>query len=506
MVESVDLTDKTQFMSKKITVIGAGFAGISAACYLAAAGFDVVVLEKNSSLGGRARVFEADGFKFDMGPSWYWMPDVFERFFNHFGKKADDYYQLTRLDPSYRVYFGENDLVDLPASMPELEALFEKIEPGSGLKLRQFLKGAEYKYRVGIGEFVQKPSLSIFEFADFRLLSSLFKLQMFSSISSEIRGHFKNEKLRQILEFPVLFLGATPQKTPALYSLMNYADMVGGTWYPLGGMHKVIEGMVSLARELGVRFETDCEVSQILVKNSQAVYVFCKNGREFPTDLVVTGADYHHVEQNLLTEDLRNYPKKYWESRVMAPSSLLYYMGVDKKIGGLLHHTLFFDRDFGRHAEEIYTNPAWPSDPLFYIGCPSKTDAKVAPDGCENLFMLVPVAPGLEDTPAVREKYYNLLTQRLNKLTGQRVGEAVVFRRTYAHQDFVRDYHAFKGNAYGLANTLMQTAFLKPSLRSRRVKNLYFTGQLTVPGPGVPPSLISGEVVAREIIKNEKPS
>lgn len=490
-------------MSKKTIVIGAGFAGISAACYLAKAGFDVVVLEKNSSLGGRARVFEADGFRFDMGPSWYWMPDVFERFFNHFGKKASDFYELTRLDPSYRVYFGENDAVDLPASMPELELLFEKIEPGSSTKLRQFLKEAEYKYRVGVGEFVQKPSLSIFEFADIRLLSSMFRLQMFSSISSEIRGKFKNEKLRQILEFPVLFLGARPQETPALYSLMNYADMVGGTWYPMGGMHKVIEGMVSLAHELGVRFETDSEVSQIFVENGRATRVFCKNGRDFPADLIVAGADYHHVEQNLLTENLRNYSKNYWEKRVMAPSSLLYYMGVDKKVGGLLHHTLFFDRDFGRHADEIYTNPKWPTDPLFYVGCPSKTDPTVAPEGSENLFMLVPVAPGLADSDEIREKYYLLLLERLHKLTGEKVGDNVVFRRTYALRDFVKDYHAFKGNAYGLANTLMQTAFLKPRLRSRRVVNLFFTGQLTVPGPGMPPSLISGEVVAREIIKGK---
>jgi phytoene desaturase len=488
-------------MSKKIIVIGSGFAGLAAACHLASAGMEVTVLEKNESIGGRARAFDVNGFRFDMGPSWYWMPDVFEDFFKHFGKKTSDYYQLTRLDPSYRIYFGENDIVDLPATMPELEALFEKIERGSSLKLRQFLLEAEYKYRVGIGEFVQKPSLSIFEFADFRILSSLFRLQMFSSIASEIRKLFKNEKIRQILEFPVLFLGATPEKTPALYSLMNYADMVGGTWYPMGGMHEVIKGMEHLACELGAKILLDHEVTEISVQNGQATSVICQNKREFAADFVVGGADYHHIEQKLLPENLRNYSEKYWENRVMAPSSLLYYVGVNKKVGGLLHHTLFFDRDFGRHAQEIYESPKWPTDPLFYIGCPSKTDNSVAPEGFENLFLLVPVAPGLEDSPAVREKYYNLLISRLNKLTGQRVGEGVIYRRTFAHQDFVKDYHAFKGNAYGLANTLMQTAFLKPSLRSKKVKNLFFSGQLTVPGPGVPPSLISGEVVAREILK-----
>jgi phytoene desaturase len=387
-----------------------------------------------------------------------------------------------------------------------LEALFEKIESGSSAKLRKFLLEAEYKYRVGIGEFVQKPSLSIFEFADWRIVRSLFRLQMFRSIASEIRKLFKNEKLRQILEFPVLFLGATPEKTPALYSLMNYADMVGGTWYPMGGMHQVIKAMENLARELGVEILLDHEVSQIFVPNDLATKVICQNGREYETDFVVGGADYQHIEQKLLPENLRNYSEKYWENRVMAPSSLLYYVGVNKKVSGLLHHTLFFDRDFGRHAQEIYETPKWPTDPLFYVGCPSKTDDSVAPDGFENLFLLIPVAPGLEDSPAVREKYYNLLLSRLNKLTGQRVGEGVIYRRTFAHQDFVKDYHAFKGNAYGLANTLMQTAFLKPSLRSKKVKNLYFSGQLTVPGPGVPPSLISGEVVAREILKAVKTS
>jgi len=488
-------------MSKKVIVIGSGFAGLSAACNLAADGFDVTVLEKNEVPGGRARKFEAEGFMFDMGPSWYWMPDVFEQFFARFGKKVSDYYELKRLDPSYIVWFGENDRMDVPAEMAALEAMFEKYEPGSATNLRKFLKEAEYKYQVGMGEFVHKPSDSIREFADWRIATSLFRLQMFTSMSRHVRSLFRNEKLLQLLEFPVLFLGAAPQKTPALYSLMNYADMRLGTWYPVGGMFKVVEGMVVLAQKLGVKIELGQEVSHIYVPNGHATKVTTKQGGEYSADVVVGAADYHHIETQLLDNHARNYSDKYWNNRTMAPSCLLYYIGVNKRLDNLEHHNLFFDEDFGRHAKEIYENPQWPSKPLFYVSAPSKTDPSVAPEGCENLFLLIPVAPGLEDTPDIRERYYHLTMERLERLTGQGIRNHVTYQRSFAHTDFVADYHAFKGNAYGLANTLSQTAFLKPKMKSRRVSNLYYTGQLTVPGPGVPPSLISGQVVAREIKK-----
>lgn len=492
-------------MAKKVIVIGSGFAGLSAACHLAADGFDVTVLEKNSVPGGRARQFEASGFTFDMGPSWYWMPDVFEQFFARFGKKVADYYTLQRLDPSYSVWFGPNDCLEVPAQMPDLEAMFERYEPGSVPHLRKFLAEAAYKYRVGMNEFVHKPSQSLLEFADWRILTSMFRLQMFSSLSAHVRGLFKNEKLIKLLEFPVLFLGATPQKTPAMYSLMNYADMALGTWYPLGGMYKIVEGMVALAKELGVRIELDQEVSQICVLNGQATKVLTSYGQEYAADVVIGGADYHHVDAQLLEAPYRNYAEQYWQSRTMAPSSLLFYLGVNKRLNNLAHHNLFFDEDFSQHAQEIYTTPQWPAKPLFYVSAPSKTDPSVAPPGSENLFLLIPVAPGLEDHPEIREHYYHVIMERLERLTGQEIRSSVVFKRSYAHADFISDYHAFKGNAYGLANTLLQTAFLKPKLKNRHVSNLYYTGQLTVPGPGVPPSLISGQVVAGEIAKKFAP-
>jgi phytoene desaturase len=485
-------------LKKKIIVIGSGFAGLAAATTLADQGNQVTILEKNEIPGGRARQFSAAGFTFDMGPSWYWMPDVFDAYFQRFGKQVSDYYDLVRLDPSYQIYFGKDDIMEVPAKRAELDALFEKYEAGSSANLAKFLEEAAYKYRVGMQEFVQKPGHSIWEFADLRVLKSIFRLQMFQSMSSHVRGLFQHEQLRQMLEFPVLFLGATPENTPAMYSLMNYADLVLGTWYPMGGMHKIVEGMVTLAREKGVRIITGEAVREIRVEAARVKEVLTNTGN-YPADVVVGAADYHHVEQELLAPEWRQYSESYWDRRTMAPSSLLFYVGVSKRLKGLHHHNLFFDEDFSRHAVEIYDQPQWPTKPLFYVCAPSVTDRSVAPEGCENLFILIPTAPNLEDSDAEREKYYDIVMDRLESLTGQQVRDGVVYKRSYAHRDFISDYHAYKGNAYGLANTLRQTAFLKPKLRSKKVKNLYYAGQLTTPGPGVPPSLISGQVVADEI-------
>lgn len=488
-------------MKKKIVVIGAGFAGLAVASCLAKAGHTVTLVEKNKTPGGRARVFQAGGFVFDMGPSWYWMPDVFEQYFAFFERKSADFYQLKRLDPSYRVFFGKEGTVDLPAAMPDLYDLFNGLEPGSGAALQEFLKQAAYKYEVGMRKLVYKPGRSLKEFMSLRLLLDVLRLDVFKSLHGHARKFFNHPQLLQIIEFPVLFLGATPRNTPALYSLMNYADMGLGTWYPMGGMHKIVEGLVHLAEEQGVKLVMDCPVHEIRVENGRATRVVTGKG-DFAADVVVAGADYHHVEQELLAPRWRTYSAGYWQKRTMAPSSLLFYLGVDKKLKNLQHHNLFFDRDFKQHAQEIYDQPQWPSDPLFYACVPSITDASVAPAGKENLFLLVPVAPGLEDTEEIREQYYIRIMNRLEALTGQSIRDVVVYKRSYAHQDFISDYHAFRGNAYGLANTLKQTALLKPSLKSSRVKNLYYTGQLTVPGPGVPPALISGQVVAKEIQKD----
>ena len=484
-------------------VIGAGFAGLSAASFLAKAGWQVTLLEKNDGPGGRARVFEAEGFTFDMGPSWYWMPGVFEQYFAHFGKKVADYYDLIRLDPSYQVIFGENDTVGIPAGMPELRQLFESLEPGSAARLDAFLAQAAYKYEVGINKFVHLPSRSVLEFVDWEIVKGAVRLDLLQSMAKHARKFFSHPKLLKLIEFPVLFLGATPENTPALYSLMNYADLALGTWYPKGGMHQIVRGMVAVAEELGVKIEYNQEVREIVVAQGRTTGVRTASGF-WPADAVVAGADYQHIEQQVLAPEYRHYSPAYWDSRTMAPSSLLFYLGVDRKLANLLHHNLFFDEDFSQHAHEIYEVPQWPSRPLFYASVPSKTDATVAPAGYENLFLLIPVAPDLDDPEATREKYYTMLMDRLEKHCGHSIREHVVYKRSYAHRDFIADYHSFKGNASGLANTLKQTAILKPSLKSSKVSNLYFTGQLTVPGPGVPPSLISGQVVAGEVLKEIK--
>lgn len=488
----------------KAVVIGAGVAGLSAASYLAQAGYDVTLLEKNSTPGGRGRQFAENGFVFDMGPSWYWMPDVFEKYYQDFGHTTADFYDLVRLDPSYRVIDRKGEAVDIPANMQELEGLFERFEPGASHKLRVFLKEAKYKYEVGINDLVYKPSLSLIEFADPRILKGLLKMDVLSNMRKHIHSLFHHPFLRELLEFPVLFLGALPQNTPALYSLMNYADMQLGTWYPMGGMHRIIEAFVKIAEEQGVKIIYDAEVTAIESAGGKINKVVTANG-SYDAEVVVNGADYHHLEQRVLKPEDRMYSEDYWSRRKMAPSCILYYLGINKRIPGIRHHTLFFDADFVRHGKEIYTDPKWPEDPLFYVSAPSVTDPSVAPEGMENLFLLIPVAPGLKgDDEALREHYLQLMLDRLEKQTGTSVKEHIVYKRSYGVSNFVTDYHAFKGNAYGLANTLDQTAILKPRLKSRKLKNLYFAGQLTVPGPGVPPSIISGKVAALQVLSDLK--
>ncbi|MCC6838144.1 MAG: phytoene desaturase [Bacteroidia bacterium] len=488
-------------MKQKAIVIGGGFAGLSAAAYLAKDGYEVSLFEKNQQIGGRARKLEIDGFTFDMGPSWYWMPDVFDNFFNDFGSSVEEHYNLVRLDPSYAVFYGKDDVFRIPANLNEFYQLFEKHEPGSSEKLRKFLKDAKYKYEVSMTDFVHKPSLSILEFMDFRILNAALKMDLFKSISKYIKANFKNPKLVQLLEFPVLFLGAKPNETPALYSMMNYADIVLGTWYPMGGMVKIVEAMVNIAKQQGVEIRTAENVEKIIVENGKAVGII-SNGKKYKADVIVGTADYHHIEQKLLAPEQRNYSVDYWKSRKMAPSCLMYYIGIDKRIEGLEHHNLFFDAPFDIHAEEIYDRPQWPSNPLFYSTCAAKTDPSVAPVGKENLVLLIPIAVDIEDSETIREKYYNIMMDRLEYLTGQSIKEHVIVKKSFAINDFKKHYNSFGGNAYGLANTLKQTAILKPALKNKKVKNLYYAGQLTVPGPGVPPSIISGKIVAKEIIKN----
>lgn len=487
----------------KAVVIGAGFAGLSSAAALAQQGFEVSVLEKHGQVGGRARVMVKDGFSFDMGPSWYWMPEVAGQFFSRFGHTPADFFTLKRLDPSYQVIFGPEDVFRVPADYEALRAAFEAREPGAAVKLDQFLEEARFKYDTGMKDFIFKPGLSWLEFADWAAMKASFKLDLLQSFSAHIRKFFRSPELLRLLEFPVLFLGAMPEKIPAMYSMMNYADMKLGTWYPMGGFGELAKAMQRVGEENGVKFHLNTEVESIEIEDGAARRLISNRGI-FEADVIVGSADYHHIDQHLLPPPFRRYSSDYWEKRTMAPSCLLWYVGVRKKLPRLLHHNLFFERDFGDHAKSIYVDPAWPEDPLYYVCCPSKTDPAVAPEGMENLFILIPVAPGMADSPEIRSAYFDQTISRLETFCGVPFREDIVSSTSYAHSDFVADYHAFKGNAYGLANTLNQTAVLKPSIINKKVKNLFYAGQLTVPGPGVPPAIISGQLVAEHIFKTQK--
>lgn len=487
-------------MRRSVVIIGAGFAGLSSAAFMAKAGWQVTVVEKNSTAGGRAQQLKEAGFTFDMGPSWYWMPDVFERYFAQFGKKVSDYYTLARLSPSYRVYWNDG-YTDIPANYNELKAVFESFEKGAATKLDAYLHEAAVKYKIGIQDLVYKPGQSVSEFLDWDVIKNVFKLDVFTSIKVHVSKHFQNQRLRQLMEFPILFLGALPQNTPALYSLMNYADIIGGTWYPEGGMFSIVKGMQRLAEEMGVRFCFDEAAQEIIIKNGKAKKLIT-NKTVHEADAVISGADYQFTEAKLLPPQYRTYTESYWDKKVLAPSCLLYYVGLNKKLTGVLHHSLFFDVPFEEHADEIYAHPQWPKNPLFYLSVSSKTDPAAAPAGAENLVILIPVASGLSgDTESLREQYFQQVIRRLEKHTGQSVTDSIIYKKTFSVSDFVSEYNSYKGNAYGLANTLRQTAIFRPSCRSKKVNNLFYAGQFTVPGPGVPPSLISGEVVSKQVLK-----
>ncbi|HAY72022.1 MAG TPA: phytoene desaturase [Saprospirales bacterium] len=486
---------------KKIVILGSGFSSLAAAAYLAKAGFGVTILEKNKEIGGRARQLVRDGFVFDMGPSFYWMPDVFSSFFGDFGKKVEDVYDLKRLDPGYRVYFGEHDYIDNHADFEKLKQTFEQLETGGGRNLQKFIDKAGKNYDIAIKDLVYKPALNIFEIVT---RDTIFKLNEFvSTISRQVRAGIRHQRLRTILEFPVLFLGSKPSNTPAFYNFMNFADIKLGTWHPMGGMFAVVKAMEALTNELGVEILTGHAVNELVVKNRKVVAARTDHG-DFNCDVLLSGADYHHTE-TLLPQSLRQYSEGYWDSRTFAPSALMYYVGFNKKLVNLEHHTLFFEPSFDKHAESIYDNKKWPVDPLFYASFPSKTDPGCAPEGKEAAVFLIPIAPGLKhDDQKTRTKYLDIIIERIERNTGQSVKDEILFSESFSVSDFVNDYNSYKGNAYGLANILLQTHILRPRLKSKKLDNLYFTGQLTVPGPGVPPSLISGKIVSNLISDYER--
>ena len=497
--------DLGSLAGESVVVIGGGFGGLSTACYLADAGADVTLLEKNEQLGGRASRLEIDGFQFDMGPSWYLMPDVFERFFGHFGRVPSDYYSLSRLDPHYRIFFKDGDRVDLVPDLEENKRLFESYEPGAGEALARYLETSKRNYELGMREFVYEDRPRLRDYVNLDVLRHSRHLSLLGTMQGHVEEYFSHPKLQQIMQYTLVFLGGSPHNTPALYNLMSHVDFNMGVYYPDGGIGAVVDGIVELGNELGVEFHTDQPVRKIAGRRG-GFAVRTETGGEFLADLVVSDADYAHTEQELLPPEKRQYPAEYWESRTYAPSAYLVYLGVDGDVDPLAHHTLVLPTDWDEHFEEIFEEPAWPEDPAYYLCVPSATDDAVAPEGHSNLFALVPIAPGLEDTPERRAAFREQLLDDIEANTGVDIRDRIVIEETFCVDDFADRYNAYAGSALGLAHTLTQTALLRPNRKSTAVDGLYFTGSYTTPGIGVPMCLISGQLTAERMAETSEAS
>ncbi len=492
----------SQLADTDVTVVGAGFGGLSAACYLADAGADVRVLEKNDELGGRASVLERDGFRFDMGPSWYMMPDVFERFFAHFDRRPEEYYDLQRLDPHYRVFFKDGDRVDARGDPEAMREVFESYEPGAGEAFEEYLDTSKQHYETAMEKFVYEDRSRLRDWVDPDVMAAApIGLQLVGSMESHVEKYVDHPKLQQLLQYTLVFLGGSPKNTPALYNIMSHVDFNLGVWYPDGGISSVVDGIVDLGDELGVEYVTDSEV-QGLTRGRDGFILDTQTG-EYRSDTVVANADYAHVERELLPEHEQQYGDDYWDSRTYAPSAFLLYLGVEGDVDPLEHHTLVLPEDWDDHFEQIFDLPSWPDEPAYYVCAPSVTDDSVAPDGHSNLFVLVPLAPGLPDTDALRERYREKILDDIAENTGVELRDRIVLEERFCVRDFVQRYNATRGTALGLAHTLRQTALLRPSNRSSAVDGLYYTGGFTTPGIGVPMCLISGEHTANALIEDD---
>jgi phytoene desaturase len=480
---------------QKAVVIGAGVGGLASAALLARAGLEVTLLEKNESVGGRARLWKEGGFQFDMGPSWYLMPEVFDNFFALFGRDRERYYRLKSLSPYYRVFFAPQQKVDITSDRQQVLDLFESFEPGSARQLEKYLDRARYKYDVAMKEFLYKSYGSVFEFLNARMLIEGTRLNVFGRLDRSVRRFFKDRRARQILEYAMVFLGTSPQAAPALYSIMSHVDLNLGVHYPIGGLSAVAAGIGRLAEEQGVAILLNSDVRSIQVEDGRARTVKT-DGETFEADVVVVNGDYAFAETNLLDPKHRTLPEAYWRRKVFAPSMFILYLGLNKRLRNMVHHNLYFSEDWSEHFDTIFKVPSWPQEPCFYVSCISKTDPAMAPEGHENVFVLIPVAPGLDDGESFRERYADQVIQHIEKIIGEELRSSIVVRRVYSHRDFISDYHSYKGTALGLAHTLNQTAFFRPPFRSKKVENLYYAGQYTHPGVGVPMVLIAAQVAA----------
>lgn len=487
--------------SQKVIIIGAGFAGLTTAALLAKEGFKVTVLEKNHEPGGRAITYREKGFVFDMGPSWYLMPEAFEHYFKFFNKTPRDYFKLVKLDPSYRVYYGKNDHYDISSELKDNRKNFNRIQKNGYQQMLRYLDLAGYQYKVAVKNFLYRDYNSIFDFFNKQVVLEGTKLNIFKSVDSLGTKFSLLDKLKKITGYTMVFIGGSPKMTPAFYSLMTHIDLNLGVWYPMQGMWKIADALYKLGQEQGVEYRFKHEVKKILVDKKTANKVKTNKGT-FPADIIISNADYVHTEMDLLEKRSRCYSAGYWHNKVIAPAAIIIYLGIKKKLKNIRHHNLYFHDNWDEHFDTIFKNPSWPDKFSYYVSCPSKTDKSVAPRGCENLFFLVPAAAGLKDTDKLREKLADKAIRHFEDLIGQSFKKAIKVKRIFSQRDFIKEYHSYKGSAFSLAHTLFQTAVFRPARKSRKVRNLYFTGQYTHPGVGVPMTFIAGELTAKRIIKD----
>ncbi|TXT54527.1 MAG: Carotenoid 3,4-desaturase [Candidatus Thorarchaeota archaeon] len=486
-----------------VKIVGAGVGGLATAALLALEGHNVTVLEKNQEPGGRARIWAKDGFVFDMGPSWYLMPEVFEHYFDLFGKKVSDFYELVRLDPSYRFFFPDHEVIDISADLEKNKELFDRLEDNGAEKFEDYLKQAQDKYDYLMEGLMYEDLSGLRSMLSPKLMAAGWKLSILSNMDKLIRKYFDDERVQKILQYTIVFLGGNPKNTPALYSMISHIDYNLGVWYPMGGMGKIVEGLVALTEQHGGSIKYGTEVTDLQISDGRVHRIITNNG-EMEAGVVVVNADYPHVEINYIPEKYKTYDIGYWEKKTIAPSAYVMYVGLNKTIDNLTHHNVILDHDWVEHFEQIFENPQWPDKPAYYLCCTSKSDSSVAPPNHENIFVTVPLAPGIEDTPEIRESYFNKMVDHIEKVLKTNIRDSIIVQRVFTLDDFSEAYNAYRGTAVGLTHSFWQSAFFRPSHKSKKVDNLFYVGQYTHPGIGVPMALISAEIVADLIYEEMK--
>jgi 1-hydroxy-2-isopentenylcarotenoid 3,4-desaturase len=504
-------------------VVGGGIAGLASAALLAREGYQVDLLEQRDELGGRVGSWESRGFRFDTGPSWYLMPEVFEHFFAQFGRSASEELDLRVLDPGYRVFFeGHHDPVDVRRERQANIATFERIEGGAGRRLEQYLVSAEDAYAIAVNRFLYSNFDSLASHLHWDVLRrtpQLLRL-LTQSLEGFITDRFHDPRLVQILGYPAVFLGTSPDRAPSMYHLMSRLDLADGVLYPAGGFVRLAETIAELARGAGARLHTGTKVTAVLTRpggrgrrRGTATGVACVQNdgteRVLYADVVVGAGDLHHLETELLPEQYQSYPQRYWDRRNPGPGAVLVCLGVEGTIPQLPHHSLFFTADWHRNFDAIFGKHRRVPEPAsVYVCKPTETDSTLAPPGCESLFVLVPVPAdvtlgrgGLDGRgdPKVEQVADAALAQVAKWAGIESLGSRTVLRRTWGPGDFAADFNAWSGGALGPAHTLRQSAFLRTPNVSKKVSGLYYAGASTVPGIGLPMCLISAELLLKRL-------